>query len=232
MALFFLNCLGVFNDIRYWDLLINSIIAITEKCQAECEALRDVRVSVPTAVRRGDSLTLRCLYDIEDDNLYSIKWYKDRREFYRFTPKENPSMKVFPIHGINVDRSRSNDSQLVLTAVESTVTGQYSCEVTADAPSFHTYLVGGDVEVVETPRHNPIITGIKPRYKIGDIMRGNCTSKHSRPPANITWQINGHSGEKAHPKRAFVRKARAAKERNDYAFFTCSCFPSLGDFWF
>lgn len=66
------------------------------------QGLRDVKVTVPGAVRRGENAVLICLYDMEGDSLYSVKWYKGRREFYRFTPKENPAMKTFPIPGINV----------------------------------------------------------------------------------------------------------------------------------
>ena len=36
----------------------------------------------------------------------------------------------------------------------------------------------------------PVIHGIRPRYKVNDIIRGNCTSKYSRPAANLTWTIN------------------------------------------
>lgn len=69
--------------------------------------LRDVRVTVPAAVKRGDNAELICLYDMEGDSLYSVKWYKGRREFYRYTPKENPAMKTFPVNGINVEVSVS-----------------------------------------------------------------------------------------------------------------------------
>lgn len=35
-------------------------------------------------------------------SLYSVKWYKGRREFYRYSPRENPPMKTFPIAGVHV----------------------------------------------------------------------------------------------------------------------------------
>lgn len=44
---------------------------------------------------------------MEGDSLYSVKWYKGRREFYRYTPKENPAMKTFAVNGINVEVSVS-----------------------------------------------------------------------------------------------------------------------------
>lgn len=66
--------------------------------------LRNVHVTIPAAVKRGDNALLICNYDMEGDSLYSIKWYKGRREFYRYTPKEEPqSIKTFPVAGINVE---------------------------------------------------------------------------------------------------------------------------------
>lgn len=70
-------------------------------------ALRDVRVQIPHAVRKGEKAILKCLYDLEGDSLYSVKWYKGRREFYSFTPKENPAMKVFQFAGVKVDVSKT-----------------------------------------------------------------------------------------------------------------------------
>uniref|UniRef100_A0A1A9VNS7 Ig-like domain-containing protein n=1 Tax=Glossina austeni TaxID=7395 RepID=A0A1A9VNS7_GLOAU len=67
-------------------------------------ALKDVSVTIPQAVKRGSNALLTCNYDMENDTLYSVKWYKGRREFYRYTPKENPAMKVFPSQsGLNVE---------------------------------------------------------------------------------------------------------------------------------
>uniref|UniRef100_A0AAG5DF80 Ig-like domain-containing protein n=1 Tax=Anopheles atroparvus TaxID=41427 RepID=A0AAG5DF80_ANOAO len=154
--------------------------------------LRNVRVTVPTAVRRGDSAHLYCEYELEDnERLYSIKWYKGKREFFRYTPQVHPSVQVFStVSGIDVERSLSNESQVVMRAVETNYSGKYSCEVSADAPSFHTIIVSGDMEVVDPPIEQPSVTGLQARYRPGDILRANCTSHNSKPAANLTWTIN------------------------------------------
>lgn len=69
-------------------------------------ALKDVSVMIPQAVKRGSNALFTCNYDMENDTLYSVKWYKGKREFYRYTPKENPAMKVFAMtSGLNVEVS-------------------------------------------------------------------------------------------------------------------------------
>lgn len=61
---------------------------------------------IPQAVKRGSNALFTCNYDMENDTLYSVKWYKGKREFYRYTPKENPAMKVFAMtSGLNVEVS-------------------------------------------------------------------------------------------------------------------------------
>ncbi|XP_055923915.1 uncharacterized protein LOC129954197 [Eupeodes corollae] len=153
-------------------------------------ALKDVYVTVPTAVKRGDSAMLACNYDIENDTLYTVKWYKGRREFYRYTPKENPAMKIFKLPGINVESTLSNQSHVTLVSVPLSITGKFSCEVSADAPSFHTLIHTAEMEIVELPTQRPIITGIHSRYRLGDVINGNCSSDYSKPAANLTWWIN------------------------------------------
>ncbi|XP_023159484.1 uncharacterized protein LOC101451686 [Ceratitis capitata] len=104
-------------------------------------------------------------------------------------------MEIYSSHFIT--RSASNESQLVLDSVSVSTTGKYSCEVSADAPSFHTEISAGELEVI-VPGKDPVITGIKPRYHVGDIVRGNCTSLHSKPAANLTWTINGRESNPSH----------------------------------
>lgn len=64
-----------------------------------------VQVNIPQSVKKGESANIICSYNLEGDTLYSIKWYKGRREFFRFTPKENPAKKTFPLVGITVEVS-------------------------------------------------------------------------------------------------------------------------------
>lgn len=70
--------------------------------------LKDVFLDIePRIVPRGASSTLRCSYDLENFPLYSVKWYRGNYEFYRYTPSEHPSTKVFPLPGVHVDVSIS-----------------------------------------------------------------------------------------------------------------------------
>ena len=56
-------------------------------------------------VERGREVVLRCDYDLEGAPLYSLKWYRGFYEFYRYSPSENPSTKIFNFSWINVDVS-------------------------------------------------------------------------------------------------------------------------------
>jgi hypothetical protein len=69
-------------------------------------AIRSIRLVIePVAVRRGQSATLRCLYDLDGAPLLSLQFYRGSGEFYRFSPTQAPTKKVFPLSGINVDVS-------------------------------------------------------------------------------------------------------------------------------
>lgn len=57
---------------------------------------------IPQAVERHKNAVLKCVYNMEGETLYSIKWYKGQNEFFRYTPGENPPEKVFSLRGVNV----------------------------------------------------------------------------------------------------------------------------------
>ena len=46
---------------------------------------------------------LECKFDMEDDSLYSVKWYRNEQEFYRFVPNDRPKLQIFPQDGIRVE---------------------------------------------------------------------------------------------------------------------------------
>lgn len=82
---------------------------------------------IPTYKFRGENAILECDFDLngkreadkemektnynfddqteEEESLYSVKWYKDNEEFYRFVPKANPPQNSYKVDGIKVDVS-------------------------------------------------------------------------------------------------------------------------------
>lgn len=89
--------------------------------------------------------------------------------------------------------------------------------MSADAPSFQTHIVSGELQVVggynckhlfdqmklirshlllpclfdlEFPEESPSIGDIKQYYSISELLETNCTSNSSIPPAKLEWWIN------------------------------------------
>ncbi|XP_060518025.1 cell adhesion molecule 3-like isoform X2 [Cylas formicarius] len=152
--------------------------------------LRNVRIKVPTAVVRGHDAVLQCLFDLEGEKLYSVKWYRGIAEFFRYSPSEFPPIKQFRIRGLNIRERDSRDTQVVLEKVSKDIGGLFTCEITADR-NFHTAVQTAELKVVELPKKDPYITGLKTRYKLEDALKANCTSEGSDPAANLTWYVNG-----------------------------------------
>ncbi|XP_065173665.1 uncharacterized protein [Atheta coriaria] len=173
---------------------------------ADTCGLKDVRVIIPPAVVRGDRALLRCHYDLETDQLYSVKWYKGQREFYRFTLRDDPPIKQFPIDGLHVALELSNATHLTLDNVSMDNSGVYNCEISADAPSFFTGVQNGTLQVVEVPTHDPNITGLKHRYKIGETLKAQCTSRDSTPAANLTWMVNDEPAQATHIRHNHTKR--------------------------
>jgi hypothetical protein len=67
----------------------------------------------PNPVQRGQSGTIKCLYDLDKAPLYSVKFYRGARELYRFSPTEQPNKKIFPFPGINVDVSFCGGGKII-----------------------------------------------------------------------------------------------------------------------
>lgn len=75
--------------------------------------LHNLEINVPSAVLIGETVTLECTWQLEDEEaLYSVKWYRGREEFYRYIPKELPHTRVFPLPGIEVDVSSSMGTKI------------------------------------------------------------------------------------------------------------------------
>ncbi|XP_034240325.1 cell adhesion molecule 2-like [Thrips palmi] len=169
-----------------------------------------VRVRVPPFKQRGEDAVLHCQYDMESPELYSVQWYKDNEEFFRYKPRSDPQKHPFKdIAGVKVDNPRSNSKQVTLKQVSIRTSGVYRCEVSGEAPYFHSAHSEGRMEVVSIPKENPTITGPDRQYQVGDNLGLNCTSAKSHPASKLQWFINdkpvtepSHLEEHPHAKHA------------------------------
>lgn len=132
---------------------------------------------MPSAVQRGEKVRLQCKYELEDEILYTLKWFKQEQEFFRYTPKETPSIKFFmmkaypeleiivrslPIYcfrffgglqnslnqnSIILQTEESYRDQVTIKNVTLSIAGHFACEVTTDIPSFHAMTGHGELRV-------------------------------------------------------------------------------------
>ncbi|RWS26363.1 uncharacterized protein B4U80_01213, partial [Leptotrombidium deliense] len=100
--------------------------------------IRLIHVHVPSYVILGESVWLNCSYDLESDQLYSIKWYKNNSEFYRFLPTDDPPGQKYRADGVYLDLTKSTFGNISLSRTDSNSEGIYRCEVSAEAPTFQT----------------------------------------------------------------------------------------------
>ncbi|KAF2364730.1 Immunoglobulin V-set domain, partial [Trinorchestia longiramus] len=152
--------------------------------------VRVIAVDVPPYVSRGDDVQLDCHYDLAHLQLYSLKWYRDDDEFFRYMPSEDPAQVVLPVPGVRVESRNSTGATVLLRAVSRETSGHYKCEVLSDAPEYYTADRSAPLQVVEIPDEEPEIFGAQNRYRVGEEVRLVCRSAKSRPPATITWYIN------------------------------------------
>ncbi|XP_034250879.1 uncharacterized protein LOC117651180 [Thrips palmi] len=155
-------------------------------------SLRMLQVNIPAVVLRGEKASLMCDFDLGSDRLYSMTWYKDHDEIYRFVPRAaNNPKHSYLVDGVHVDERSSDERTVVLRSVTLRSSGNYRCEVSAEAPSFQTVHGEGRLEVVALPQRGPEISRLdRAEYQMGDTLSVNCTSDRSFPPAKLRWYIN------------------------------------------
>ncbi|XP_053690712.1 uncharacterized protein LOC128739259 [Sabethes cyaneus] len=129
--------------------------------------------------------------DDDQERLYSIKWYKDNEEFYRYVPSAKQPIKSYKIDGIRVDPNYSDGSKVLLKALSLKSSGVYRCEISAEAPNFDSVQGEGRMDVIYVPKDGPHINGSERRsYHIGETMELNCTSGRSYPGSTLQWYLN------------------------------------------
>ncbi|CAH2085406.1 unnamed protein product [Euphydryas editha] len=168
--------------IVFWSILfVNLEVSI---------CLRVVGISVPPLKQRGESVTFTCDYDLEGGKLYSVKWYRDNEEFYRYMPRLRPPQHAHKLDGVRVDLEKSSARRVHLRELTLKSRGSYRCEVSEEAPSFHSAQAEMFMEVYYFPRESPRIVGHERSYELEEPLDINCTSAKAFPAPDLQWLIN------------------------------------------
>lgn len=155
-------------------------------------SVRMMEMLVPAQVMLGDRAVLECRFDMEGEELYSVKWYKAGHEFFRYIPGDRDQrITTFSLPGISVDKSHSDASRVTLRNLNLGSTGRYRCEVSAEAPLFNTVSQSKRLQVVALPNGKPRISGGKMLYRLGERVSVNCTSSSGHPAPQLKWFIHG-----------------------------------------
>ncbi|KAF8784488.1 Cell adhesion molecule 2 like protein [Argiope bruennichi] len=152
--------------------------------------LKFVQLDIPGALHSGESTWLKCQYELGEDELYSVKWYKNNVEFFRYLPSDMPAGQNYELLGVYVDLPKSNATHVYLYKTDLNTEGTYGCEVSTEAPSFRTVKADKELRIYVLPTNGPVIEGIDPPYQIDDVVNISCTSGPSKPTAHMKWFIN------------------------------------------
>ncbi|VVC97356.1 unnamed protein product, partial [Leptidea sinapis] len=127
-------------------------------------SLELLELRVPTHVPLGTRAALSCKWQLGPaDILYSVKWYKDGKEFFRHVPRDIETRRKFMLPGVDVEESSPNGANVTLAPAVVETGGRYRCEVSGERPLFPTVSDHSDM----------IIVG------------------RSRPATRLAWYING-----------------------------------------
>jgi len=156
-----------------------------------CGSLSMKGLTVPKQLILGQSARLGCNYNLENSKLYSVKWYKDGQEFFRFMPSMENKIEVFPVKGVYIDKSDSSSNHVRLYPISLKTGGIYRCEVSNEFPDFDTITTAEILSVVAIPSGPYISPGGTALSGVpGDRVNMSCVVRGSLPQPSITWYIN------------------------------------------
>ncbi len=70
-------------------------------------------------------------------------------------------------------KKKSDKGRVVLRGVTLSSTGEYKCEVSAEAPNFRTKSESQDLVAVSSPKSTEIV-GADHKYRVGDVVNVTC----------------------------------------------------------
>ncbi|KAK5644161.1 hypothetical protein RI129_008006 [Pyrocoelia pectoralis] len=154
-------------------------------------------MTAPVVADTRNVMELDCHFDMEAEELYAVKWYKDDQEFFRYMPHQQPHIVTFPVSGVylapfSTECGRQHCKLQLTRLSRHHSSGAYRCEISTEAPTFRLAAETHQIAVATLPLERPKVEGLQDSYFEGDTLQANCSSSPSDPAPILTWYINDH----------------------------------------
>ncbi|KAK7586231.1 hypothetical protein V9T40_004107 [Parthenolecanium corni] len=165
--------------------------------------LRLTEIFIPKHIDLKEKAQLSCKFEITQGKLYSVKWYKDENEFFRYMPDSSPEIHTFPVDGVHLDISRSNKTTVTLYNLSFNSSGNYRCEVSKEGPNFETVVRNGDMRVMGNPRQPEATRGNprQPKATRGNPRQSEATRGNLRQPEAIRGNPRQSEATRGNPRQ-------------------------------
>ncbi|CAK1547245.1 unnamed protein product [Leptosia nina] len=160
--------------------------------RALASAHKITQLKVPLYADPRRAAELSCHFQMDEQRLHSVKWYRDMHEIFRYNPSQKPPIRLFNVTGIMVQGGECQVDSCMVRVMPPPVAARaaYSCEVSTEGPKFQIARQTKHMTVVAMPDRDPIIIGAPKLVKPGEQILLNCTSDYSLPPSDINWYID------------------------------------------
>jgi len=148
-------------------------------------------VSSPAIV--GERGILNCTWITQNSILYSLKWYQGLNEFYRWTPANEIQIQIFRVKGLSIDTSRTFGGYVEFTTTSIDAANNYRCEVSEDAPLFHTNATKVEMKVAALPDKTPHLTLDRISYEMYDNVTVGCNLPKAHPEPKLKFYLNNEA---------------------------------------
>ncbi|XP_045485822.1 uncharacterized protein LOC111000126 isoform X1 [Pieris rapae] len=154
-------------------------------------AYKITQLKVPLYADPRRAAELICDFQMNDEILHSVKWYRDMHEILRYNPSQVPSIRLFNVTGIIVQGGECQAEWCMVRVMPLpfAVRAAFTCEISTEGPRFQIARQTKHMTVVAMPERDPVIIGAPKLVRPGEHVLLNCSSDFSLPPANINWYI-------------------------------------------
>ncbi|XP_069358699.1 uncharacterized protein [Maniola hyperantus] len=172
------------------DLTMKILTLIALCAITTAHKITELKVPLYADPRRAAELS--CHFQMDDQKLHSVKWYRDMNEIFRYNPSQKPSIRLFNITGIMVQGGDCTVDSCMVRVMPPPVAARaaYSCEISTEGPKFQIARQTKHMTVVAMPDKDPIIIGAPKLVKPGEQILLNCTTDYSLPASDINWYID------------------------------------------